>query len=224
VYNQDYLLLVEDDDMMQKKNKVLLERKGYPLRQAFSLTEAKAVISEFGMPRAIILDVMLPDGNGMDFLKELRQTSNVPVLMLTSLNTQEDILEGLKAGGDYYLVKPCNQMIFTSHVEALLRRGSAVPEMLVYGPIKLNPASGRAFLNEEDMALTQKEFALLQQFIQYPNKLLYAKNLYEKVWDQEMSADAYSLKTTISRLRTKMAGSGYTITAAYGEGYILESE
>ena len=224
MYNQDYLLLVEDDEMMQQRNKKLLERKGYPLRQAFSLGEARTIIAENGMPRAIILDIVLPDGSGLDFLTELRQTSNVPVLMLTSLNTQEDVLDGLSAGGDYYLVKPCNQMIFTSHVEALLRRGSAMPEMMVYGPIKLNPASGRAFINDEDMALTQKEFALLQQFIQHPNKLLLAKTLYEKVWDQEMSADAYSLKTTVSRLRTKMSGSGYTITAEYGEGYILESE
>ena len=79
-------------------------------------------------------------------------------------------------------------------------------------------------MNDEDMALTQKEFALLQQFIQHPNKLLLAKYLYEKVWRQEMLSDAYSLKTTVSRLRLKLAGSGYTITAEYGEGYILELE
>ena len=221
--NSDYLLLVEDDAMVQNRNKLLLERK-YNIRQAYTLAEARAIMAEEGMPRAIVLDVMLPDGSGVKFLHELRETSNVPVLMLTSLNTQEDILNGLTAGGDYYLTKPCNQMIFVSHVEALLRRSAIIPDALTLGPIRLEPASGRAFLNGEDMALTQKEFSLLQQFMQHPNKILLAKDLYEKVWRQEMLVDAHSLKTAVSRLRNKLRGSDYTITAEYGEGYILESE
>jgi len=221
--NSDYLLLVEDDAMVQNRNKLLLEHR-YNLRQAYTLGEARAIIAAEGMPRAIVLDVMLPDGSGVKFLHELRETSNVPVLMLTSLNTQEDILNGLTAGGDYYLTKPCNSLIFVSHIEALLRRSSLVPDALTLGPLRLEPASGRAFLYGDDMALTQKEFSLLQQFMQHPNKLLLAKDLYEKVWRQEMLADAHSLKTAVSRLRNKLKNSGYTLTAEYGEGYIMENE
>ena len=221
---QGYLLLVEDDPLVQAQNKSLLERRKYQLRQAGTLAAARTVIATYGPPRAIILDIILPDGNGLDFLRELRKTSNVPVLMLTSQNTQEDILKGLTAGGDNYLTKPCSPEIFISHVEALLRRSELLPELLMLGPIKLEPASGRAFLDGEDMVLSQKEFALLQQFMQHLNKILFAKDLYLKVWGQEMLPDDTSLRSAVYRLRKKLSGSGYTITAEYREGYMLELE
>ena len=223
---QGYLLLVEDDPMIQLNNKRLLERRGFSLRQAFSLAEARLLIAE-EPPRAIVLDIMLPDGNGVDFLAELRETSNVPVLMLTALGTREDILKGLAAGGDNYLTKPYDRAVFLSHVEALLRRSETLAEMLVLGPIKVEPASGKAFVGSEDILLTQKEFFLLQQFVQHPNKILMAEYLYEKVWGQEMlqdDASRISIRKAVSALRKKISGSGYTITSEYGEGYMLELE
>ena len=222
--NQGYLLLVEDDPLIQAQNKHLLAHTMYTLRQAHTLAAAKSIMAAEGSPRAIILDVILPDGNGVDFLRELRKTSNVPVLILTSEDTQEDILKGLTAGGDHYLAKPCPPAVFKSHVDALLRRSSLLPEMLAFGPIKLEPASGKAYLHGEDLILSQKEFALLQQFIQHPNRLLLAKDMYKKVWGQEMLPDDYSLSSAVYRLRKKLTGSGYTITSEYKEGYILELE
>lgn len=221
---QGYLLLVDDDEIVQLQNKHLLMRAGYSLRQAHTLGEARAAIETAGLPRAVVLDVILPDGNGVDFLHELRKTSNVPVLMLTSRSMHKDILMALEAGGDYYLTKPYNSAVFLSYVETLLRRSSIVPDILSIGAIRLELASGKAFLNGEDMILSQKEFALLQQFIQHPHKTLLAKELYKKVWGQEMLPDDYSLSSAIYRLRKKMSGSGYTITAEYREGYVLESE
>ena len=222
--NQRYLLLVEDDPVIQAGNKHLLARFEYPLRQAFTLAAARSVMAAEGTPRAIILDVILPDGNGVDFLRELRKTSNVPVLILTSEDTQEDILRGLTAGGDHYLTKPCPPAVFKSHVDALLRRSALLPEMISLGPIALEPASGKAYMNGKDIVLSQKEFALLQQFIQHPNKLLMMKDMYRKVWGQEMLPDDYSLSSAVYRLRKKLSGSGYTITSEYKEGYILELE
>ena len=223
ISNQGYLLLVEDDTILQEHNKALLERK-YRLKQAYTLSEARSIIKNEGMPRAIVLDIMLPDGNGIDFLKELRQTSNVPVLILSADDTQEDIVNGLAAGADLYLTKPYEEMIFTNYIKALLRRSEMLPEKMTLGPIELYPASGNAYLDGENMGLSQKEFALLQQFIQYPNKLLSIKDLYQRVWDQEMLDDANSLRRMVSKLRVKLSGSGYTITAEYGMGYILEQE
>ena len=222
--NRGYLLLVEDDPIIQANNQHLLANKKYPLKQAGTLAAATSIIAAEGMPRAVVLDVILPDGNGVDFLKKLRETSNVPVLILTSEDTEKDLLRGLSAGGDYYLTKPCPPAVFVSHVEALLRRGEALPETLALGPIKLEPASGKAYLNGEDIVLSQKEFVLLQQFILHPGKLLLVKDLYKKVWGQEMLPDDHSLSSAIYRLRKKMAGSGYTITSEYKEGYILESD
>ena len=222
--DKGYLLLIDDDEMIQAQNKRLLERRKYPLQQAYTLKEANAIMAAKGAPRAIILDVVLPDGNGMEFLRLLRKTSNVPVLMLTSQDETKDILEGLKAGGDNYLTKPYNSEIFVSHVEALLRRSSLVPEIISLGPINLELASGKAFLGKEDLMLSQKEFALLQQFVQKLNQILFAKELYEKVWGQTYLQDDTSLRSAVYRLRKKLSGSGYTITAEYGEGYMLELE
>jgi len=221
--NSEYLLLVEDEPMIQANNRKILARRGYSLKQAYSLAEARAII-ESEQPRAIILDIQLPDGNGLDFLKELRKTSNIPVLMLTAMGTTEDIIRGLEAGGDDYLIKPYNLSVFLMRVEALLRRASMIPETLGIGALRLEPASGKAYLGGKDMTLSQKEYSLLQQFIQHSEKILTAEYLYEKVWGQEMLEDDNSLKVAVSKLRAKLDGSGYTITASRGEGYYFERE
>ena len=222
--NSSYILLVDDDPMTQEQNSYLLSRKNYSLRLAYSLAEARSIITTEGIPRAIVLDVILPDGNGVDFLREIRKTANVPVLMLTSLNKKGDFLKGMTAGSDNYLTKPYDSKIFISHFEALLRRSSLVPDELSIGPIKLFPASGKAFLDEEDMQLSLKEFSLLQQFIQYHGKVLGTKELYKKIWGQEMLPGDLSLNSAVYRLRKKLKGSGYTITAEYKEGYLFEAD
>jgi len=218
---QGYLLLVEDDRKVQANNKKLLERRGYNLKHAFSLGEARAIISD-ETPQAIILDLQLPDGNGINFLHELRKTSNVPVLILTAIGTNKDILKGLKAGGDDYLSKPYDLEVFLTRVEALLRRSAIIPNTLRIGPLRLEIASGKAYLNDEDMVLTQKEFALFQQFVQYPGKALSVEFLYEKVWGQNIVEEDSSVKNAVYRLRKKLSGSGYTINSERGEGYCFE--
>ena len=123
-----YLLLVEDEPIVQANNKMVLERRGYNLRQAYTLEEARAIMSE-EEPRAIILDIQLPDGNGLDLLHEVRSNSNVPVLVLTAMGTPKDIIKGLEAGGDDYLTKPHDLQTFLKRVEALLRRASKITEL-----------------------------------------------------------------------------------------------
>jgi len=218
-----YLLLVEDEPIVQVNNRKILSRRGYTLKQAYSLAEARAIVSA-EQPRAIVLDIQLPDGNGLDMLKELRRTSNVPVLMLTAMSTSTDIIRGLEAGGDDYLTKPYDLSVFLMRVEALLRRASILPDALGIGSLRLEPASGKAYSGDEDMSLSQKEYSLLQQFIQHPEKILSAEYLHEKAWGKEMLGDDNSLKVAVSKLRKKLAGSGYTITASRGEGYYFERE
>ena len=118
-----YILLVEDEPVVQANNKMVLERRGYNLRQAYTLEEARAIIAE-DPPNAIILDILLPDGNGLDLLKEVRNNSDIPVLVLTAMGTPKDIIKGLEAGGDDYLTKPHDLQTFLKRIEALLRRAS----------------------------------------------------------------------------------------------------
>ena len=219
--NTGYLLLVEDEPAVQENNKMVLERRGYKLRQAYTLAEAEAIIAE-EPPGAIVLDIQLPDGNGLAFLRELRKTSNVPVLVLTAMGTPEDVIQGLESGGDDYLTKPHELSVFLKRVEALLRRASLMPDRLGVGPITMDTASNKAFINNADMVLSQKEYTLLQLFIQHPDTTIEVGHLYEKVWGQKMCGDDNALKKAISKLRAKLDGSGYTINASRGEGYRFE--
>ncbi|HHU07913.1 MAG TPA: response regulator transcription factor [Clostridiaceae bacterium] len=219
--DSQYILMVEDDPTVQMNNKKILERRGYILRQAFTLAEARKIIEQ-EQPCAIILDIKLPDGNGLDFLKDIRRTSNVPVLILTALDTPADVIRGLETGGDAYLPKPYNLNVFISHVEALLRRGSTLPEIIVYGPFKLDLTYVTAYLREQNMYLTPKEFSLLLHFIQHPDAVFSAKYLYKNAWGQPMEEDTSAVKNQIYNLRKKIKCSGYTITAVRGEGYIFE--
>jgi len=220
--NYGYLLLVEDEPVVQANNKKILERRGYVIRQAFTLAEARAVMAE-KPPDAIILDIQLPDGCGLEFLNELRKKSKIPVMMLTAMGTPQDIIKGLETGGDDYLTKPYELTVFLMRVQALLRRAAIMPEALGIGNIRIDVASGKAYIDGADMNLQQKEVALLQQFIQQPEKMLPPEFLYEKVWGQKMmSGDENALKVAISKLRAKMTDSEYTIIASRGEGYCFE--
>jgi len=127
VSNNGYLLLIEDEPMVQSNNIKILRRRGYSVRSAGTLAEAWAIMEE-EKPRAIILDLQLPDGNGLDFLQELRKTSEIPVLILTAMGTPEDIIRGFDKGGDDYLTKPYDLYVFLVRIETMLRRTFSIPE------------------------------------------------------------------------------------------------
>jgi len=216
-----YLLLIEDEPAVQANNMKILQRRGYNVRQAYSLEEARTLIDETP-PRGIILDLRLPDGSGLDFLTELRESSDIPVLILTAHSSTEDIIRGFELGSDDYLTKPYDLSIFLMRVETLLRRAAAIPDTLDFGTIKLFTSSAIATLDGDDMLLSQKEYSILQLFVQNPDKILSTEYIYEKVWGQEMIESDNSIKVAIAKLRKKLADSDYTVTASRGEGYYLE--
>ena len=219
------ILLVEDNEKIMQGNKRMLEWEGYTIDTAVTLAEAYTKLRE-NLPDCIVLDIMLPDGSGLDFMRALRESTNagIPILLLTGLNAQEDILRGLKSGGDDYLTKPYDFPILLARIEALLRRSGRVPERITKGRLTLDVPSGIALLDEADLLLAKKEFALLLIFVQNPERMIDGEYLYEKVWNQPMSGDANALKSTIKRLRGKIEGSGWQIEWSRGEGYCFEKE
>ena len=255
--NRKTILLVEDNERITSGNKWLFERQGYETVSALNLSEARALVSEL-RPDAIVLDIMLPDGSGLDFMRELREGNNsgIPILLLTGLTTKEDILNGLKSGGDDYLTKPYDFDELLARVEALLRRSARVPEVITRGRLTLDVTAGVAGVAGPpgtagssgaggvavasgvpgvgsasgagapvtDLLLTQKEFALLLVFVQNEGRSVSAEYLYEKVWKAPMSKDDSALKNAVSKLRKKLAGSGYKISSERGAGYILERD
>ena len=212
------ILLVEDNEQIMRGNERMLSRRGYEVISALTLAQARSAI-QAQMPDLFVLDIMLPDGSGLDFIGELRRYSKVPILLLTGLTTPEDIVRGLRLGGDDYLAKPYDFGVLLARVEALLRRAEQIPDKLTRGRLSLDVAAGAAALDGTDLLLTQKEFALLLIFAQNEGCFIRAEVLYEKVWKQPMLGDSQSLKKTVYRLREKIKGSGWRIELSRGEGY-----
>ena len=221
------ILLVEDEAGIQFANKVYLERHGgYNVVLAMNLAEARERMTQSAFA-LIVLDIMLPDGSGLDFLAELRQAgNNIPVLLLTALSETGDELKGIQAGGDDYITKPYKNSVLLARIQRNLHRASQMPATLSIGAIKLDTASKRAFVDGVDIGLKIKEFSLLEQFVQNPEKIMSAASLYEKVWGQKMFDDDGALRKTISGLRLKLSqsGAGYTPTVAKGEGYYFDKQ
>jgi DNA-binding response OmpR family regulator len=213
------ILCVEDELKILNNNRVALTRAGYEVLTAMNLAQAREHLSR-GPCGAIVLDIMLPDGNGLDFLMELRAAgSKIPVIMLTAWGENADVARGLRAGANDYLGKPFDYEVLLARVEALFRNVEQIPESLEKGPLKLDIAAGRAFLNGADMLLTQKEFSLLLIFAQNEGRTMSAEYLYEKIWGQPMANDANAVRIAVSRLRKRLSGTGYSLNSEHKEGY-----
>lgn len=217
------ILLLEDNEQIMRGNERMLSRRGYEVICALTIAQAKSAIATH-MPDLFVLDIMLPDGSGLDFMAQLRQHSQAPVLLLTGLTTPEDVVRGLSQGGDDYLAKPYDFGVLLARVEALLRRAENIPEKLVRGKLCLDVTADVATFDGNDLLLTQKEFVLLLIFVQNAQRCISAEYLYEKAWKQPLSGDSQALKKTIHRLREKIEGSGWRIEWSRGEGYSFEIE
>ncbi len=216
------ILLVEDNEKILKGNMRLLMWEGYTVDTATTILEAEKRIKE-NFPDVIILDIMLPDGSGIDFMKKLRDSylSNVSILLLTGLGTQEDIVRGLSKGGDDYMTKPYDFSVLLARIEALLRRCARVPEFLEEGALRLDIAADVASLDGVDLLLTQKEFLTLLILMQNMRRYVNSAYLYEKVWKMPYESNSNALKSTIKRLRMKLEGSDYLIEWSRDKGYIF---
>jgi DNA-binding response OmpR family regulator len=214
------ILLVEDNREILEANKnLLIQCGGYRVRLARNLAETRERLAE-AEPDLIVLDIMLPDGNGLDFLEELRRDTDIPVLLLTALGGPGDTAKGLRAGGDDYLTKPYDNDELLARIESLLRRVSRQSKTLIKGRLMLNVNSGMAFIDGRDLMLSPKEFAVLLFLAQNEGKTVNAENIYQEVWGLPLY-NKQTLKNRISELRKKLedATSDCYIESVRGEGY-----
>ncbi|WP_249030077.1 response regulator transcription factor [Tannockella kyphosi] len=217
------ILLVEDNLDIMNFNTSLLTMKGYEVLCATTLKKCGELLS-FHQVDLIVLDIMLPDGNGLDYCKVIKEKTNTPILMLSALGENKDVIAGLKAGGDDYLAKPYDFEIFLARIEARLRSVETQNRFIYFGNLKLDTESMTANLEGEDLYLTKKEFSVLLVLAKNPNSIVDKEKLYESVWGVPMSGDSSALWTVISRLKKKLNAelSGVTISLQRSEGYILE--
>jgi DNA-binding response OmpR family regulator len=213
------ILCVEDELKILENNRKTLTDAGYSVLVAENLAQAQTTLAET-TPDLIVLDIMLPDGNGLDYLKELRTAGNdIPIIMLTAWNRGEHSARGIELGADDYIGKPFVYADLLARIKKVLTQTERIPKQVTRGTLSLDLISGQAFINDEDLLLTQKEFSLLLLFIQHEGKTMSAEYLYEKVWGQQMNFNKRAVESGLSRLRTKLKLSGYDIFTKRGEGY-----
>ena len=221
------VLLVEDNAELNAANSRALCLRGYKVLTALTLSEARERLSETE-PDIILLDVMLPDGDGLAFCREIRETTAAHILFLTARTEHADMVKGLCWGGDDYITKPFHPEELLARIEAAMRRRNmdkSPAQMLTKDALRLDIAASQAFVNDVNLSLTPKEFSLLFLLLRHQGEALDKVRLYEEVWKQPMAGDGKALWQHMSRLKRKLeeaSGGSLTIFAARGEGYSLE--
>ena len=223
------ILIVEDEKSVLSANKRMLTRRGYDVIEASSAKETYECL-KLKTPDLIILDIMLPDGNGFDICKHVREYSDVPVLFLTGKTDISDKVEGLTIGGDYYLTKPFQFEEMLAVVKRLLekqnnQKNDKPSKIIKKGGLELDIENMTFSLNGKDIQLTNKEFGLLFLFFQNENRIFSNEELYEKVWKSKASLDTRTIRKHIMNIRTKICNENknkFDIVTVYGKGYVFE--
>lgn len=201
------LLLLEDDKSLVTGLAFALRRQGYELDTARTLEQAGELWAQNPYD-LLILDVCLPDGSGFDFCRQVRKSSNVPILFLTASDEETNIIMGLDLGGDDYMTKPFKLGVLFSRLNALLRRAGEAGcfgAVLASNGIELRLLEGQASKNGAPLELTAAETKLLSLFLQNPNIVLTKQQILSRLWDCEGDyIDGNTLTVYIRRLRCKI--------------------
>lgn len=222
-FHDIHILMVEDNANVLHLNRTVMERQGYQVFCAESLQQAQTILAEKPDIDVAVLDIMLPDGNGLELAAEVKKKLGCPVLMLTSKRSYNDIVTALTSVADDYMTKPYRIEELTAHIQVLLKkRQDRFVDRIRRGALSLDIASGRAYLGEEDLLLAPREFLVLYMLVEYEGQVVAPQALYERAWRLPAQNELGAVKTTISRLRKKLEPSGYTIESERGAGYRLQ--
>ncbi|MBL7714698.1 MAG: response regulator transcription factor [Bdellovibrionales bacterium] len=221
------ILVVEDEKKMASFIRRGLSEMGYSvdLAESGASAESLAAASEYDL---VILDVMLPDQNGLDTARHIRQDGyGGPILMLTALGSTKDKVRGLDAGADDYLTKPFAFEELGARVRALLRRPKQeVQPLLRFTDLEMDLVSRKVRRAGQEISLTPKEFSLLEYFLRNPNRPLSRTSISEHVWDLHFDSDSNVIDVYVNMLRKKVEGKSHTrlIHTVVGVGYVLKED
>lgn len=202
------ILLVDDDELLCESLALLLRQQGYRVLTAPTGAAALEQV-RLHRPDLLILDVGLPDLNGIELCRRLRQSSGVPVIFLTAHRQEIEKVLGLEVGGDDYVTKPFSSTELIARVRAILRRAGAAmalppPERLQAGDILLDTATHTVTVRGLPVELTAREFALLQVLMQHAGRVLQRRFLFDQVWGADFVGDEKALDVYIHQLRRKL--------------------
>ena len=222
--NELKVLVVDDESRMRKLVKDFLVKKDFEVLEAANGQEAVDIFFADKDIDLVILDVMMPQMDGWQVCKEIRQYSKVPIIMLTAKSDERDELLGFDLGVDEYISKPFSPKILVARVEAILRRSgsSLAGEKLVAGGIELDVSAHEVRMDGTLIELSYKEFELLNYFIINQGVALSREKILNNVWNYDYFGDARTIDTHVKKLRSKLGKKGEYIKTIWGMGYKFE--
>jgi two-component system response regulator RegX3 len=199
------VLLVEDEESISEPFSRALVREGFAPRVAASLAEARTMLGELE-PDIVLLDLMLPDGDGRELARELHAETSVPIIMLTARSSEIDRVVGLELGADDYVVKPFASAEVIARIRAVLRRTRSLEPAarLEVGDVSIDAAARRAWLAGEELSLTRKEFDLLARLARDAGTVVTREDLMSDVWDENWFGSTKTLDVHMTALRRKL--------------------
>ncbi len=218
------VLMVEDDNKLREVLTKFLSRNDYEVLAAENGKVGLKFFYENSKNLDIVLlDGMLPDIDGVDVLKEIREHSQVPVIMLTARESEEDQLNGLNNGADNYITKPFLMKVLLVHMDKLIQKNSNEDtDVIEKGALKLEKQFRKAYINGEFVDTTPKEFDLLVYMCENEKVVLKRENILDAVWGFDYDGDMRTVDTLVKQLRKKMTDKYPYITSVYGVGYRFE--
>jgi DNA-binding response OmpR family regulator len=216
------ILVVEDESSIASFVSLYLKNAGYGVRTASTGTEALAQVAA-QMPGLIVLDLMLPDIDGIEVCKRIRQTSDVPILMLTARDEDVDKIIGLEVGADDYLTKPFNPRELVARVKSILRRSTPdrrelETEQIIHGDLRVDAGRREVRVVDDEVQLAPKEFDLLWELLDHRGLVLTRDQLLERVWGYTFAGDTRTVDVHVRQLRRKL-GDASPIVTVWGVGY-----
>jgi DNA-binding response OmpR family regulator len=225
------ILIVDDDKEIVQLLEIYVRNEGYEPVAAYNGKEALTKLNIDPDISLIILDLMMPEMDGMSVIKEVRKDSDIPILVLSAKTTNMDKIQGLVTGADDYVTKPFNPLEVMARVKSLLRRsqGEVIkdqPDVLNVGPLVINKDSHEVkTLKGNVIQLTALEFGILYLLASHPNRVFSADDIFERVWQQESVVSAKTVMVHVSHLRDKIeaaTGGEKVIETVWGVGYKVE--
>ena len=222
MYQQTSILIVEDDGVLAQGLKRALKTEDREIKICGKLRKAREILRD-GLPDLMILDVNLPDGNGFDFLEEVKRQWRFPVILLTANDMETDIVAGLEAGADDYITKPFSLAVLRARVNTQLRRmrenGEKTETAWAYGRYRFCFDRMEYSVDGKQVELSKNEQKLLRILVENEGRILKRETLIDRLWtDGAEYVDENALSVTVKRLRNKL-DAGAQIETVYGSGY-----
>jgi DNA-binding response OmpR family regulator len=221
------ILTVEDDERIRTAVKMALEDEGWTVEEADNGEEALDAFNRHPTD-VVLIDIMLPGIDGFEVCRSIRRTSDVPIVMVTARADTHDVVAGLEAGADDYLVKPYASAELIARIRALLRRGSlsGSKDVLRYSDLRLDPAARLAWRGERPLVLTKTEFDLLELLTWNAGIVLSRETLYERIWGYDFETSSRSLDVYIGYLRAKLEANGEArlVQTVRGVGFVVREQ